>query len=618
MKIERVIFALLMLLQSGWAGAQEQELVAMLSPVVVTATLEEKTLDIAPGAVQVIDEKEIAALGAETVGDVLLYATSVMLTTGEGRNLGTSIRGLGSNHTLVLIDGRRLAASYKSQMDINQLPVLMIDRIEIVRGPVSALYGSEAIGGVVNIITRPLPNQNEGSIDLRAGLGPSAEQAAQARIGAAGNSARGHIGISRTDQDDWNSDGEAPDEIDQTGLSSSLGRLSFDLTENQTVTVGGEYSRLTRDGTRFYQSMVRDYEADDRRWNGFVQYDLQSNGTFSGMVRGYISDYQRTNDFDPAVPVDDEQRRLSQIEARGTYAVFDDLLLTAGAEFRQESLEEGGLDDDKSVDNGAGLIQADWQLGKFFNLVAGGRYDRHQNFGSRLTPRATLSGFIPFGRIWISYGQGFRAPNLNELYVTSLLKGGKETYLGNSDLDAETSESYETGIYLHHGLYWGQLTLFRNELEDLIAAEFISQSGTNKTYEYQNIDKAETEGAELEFGLVLPGNLTFAGQSAWLQTEDRTTGEVLPFEPKWKGGLTLAWWQPVWDFRAQLRWLYFGKAENDSGETVDPYRLTHLFLAKGVTPQFEMYAGIDNLLDEEHDDYTLSPRQFYIGCNYHF
>lgn len=149
----RIFFILAVLPFSQGASLASEETV-VLPPVVVTPTMVEKNLDKAPGAVQIIDSEEIAALGAETVADALLYATGVMVTIGEGRNLGTSIRGLGRNHTLVLLDGRRLAGSFKSQMDVGQLPVLMIERIEIVRGPVSALYGSDAIGGVVNIITR--------------------------------------------------------------------------------------------------------------------------------------------------------------------------------------------------------------------------------------------------------------------------------------------------------------------------------------------------------------------------------------------------------------------------------------------------------------------------------
>lgn len=622
MKTGNVVLSMFFILavlsfRQGVALASEDTVV--LPPVVVTPTMVEKNLDKAPGAVQVIDSEEIAALGAETVADALLYATGVMVTIGEGRNLGTSIRGLGRNHTLVLLDGRRLAGSFKSQMDVGQLPVLMIERIEIVRGPASALYGSDAIGGVVNIITRDPAKNLQGAIDIRGGVGPSAEQSVQGRVGGGYGPLRANLGVSRSIKDQWDGDGELAEDIDQTALNSTLGRLALDLNDSQSITLGGEYGHLSRNGGRFYQKLARRFEADDRRWSGFAQYDLQTDGALSGMLRGYVSQYKRTGSYDPAYEVDAERRRLMQVEMRGNYAVYDDLLFTLGGEFREDNLKAGGLDgDDKSVHNEAVFLQADWQLGRYFNLVAGGRYDHHEDFGSRLTPRVTLSCFIPCGRVWVGYGQGFRAPTLNELYVTSLLKQGKEIYQGNADLDAETSESYEAGVSLRKGRLWGQLTLYRNELKNLITAQFISQSGSKKTYEYRNIDKVVTQGTELEAGIGLPGNLSLSGQLAWLDTENLTTDTDLANEPHWKGGLNLTWRQTKWDLTARLRWLHFGESEDDLGETIEDYNTVHLHLDKGLSRRMRVYAGIDNLFDNYHDDYTQSPRQFYAGLQCQF
>ncbi|OHB26603.1 MAG: hypothetical protein A2X84_10940 [Desulfuromonadaceae bacterium GWC2_58_13] len=617
------LLTMLAALCGGGATALAAEDPTVLTPIVVTATLDEKNLEVAPGAVQIIDREEISALGAETVGDVLQYATDVMLIGGEGRNLGTSIRGLGANHTLVLLDGRRLAGSFKSQMDVAQIPTLMIDRIEIVRGPVSALYGSDAIGGVVNIITLKPATRTTAEVDVRAGIGRSAEQTYQGRIGGGQGPVRGNLGASHSKKDDWDGDGELPDDIDATALGSTLGRLAFDPSEAQTLSLGGEYSHFSREGGRYYQFLDRDYRADDRRASGFAEYELHPDGPFSGLLRGYFSRYKRTSSFDPPVDVVDERRSLTQVESRGSYVVNDALLLTAGGEFRDEKLEEEGLgDDDKSTDNGALFLQGDWQISDRLNLVAGTRYDHHQNFGSRLSPRATLSRLIPGGRIWVGYGQGFRAPNLNELYVTSLLRQGLDTYRGNPDLDAETSESYETGITYRKNRLWGQLTLFHNTLKDLITTELVAEmkqgEKTYRTYEYANVDKAITRGGELEAGVRLPANFTLSGQVSYVATENRTTGAELAYEPHWKGGLNLLWRQPDWDLTTQVRWLYFGHSDDGLGETLDAYSLVHLSLTRALSKQLNMDAGVDNLFDENSEDFTLSPRQVYAGVNWRF
>ena len=148
------------------ANAQEKDIeskAAELEKMVVTATMTEKKMEEAPGSIEVITSQEIAEMNAQTVAEALEVATGLMVTGETGRIKALSIRGTGNKHTLVLIDGRRFSMGYKDFLDINQISVDMIDRIEVVRGPTSALYGSDAIGGVVNIITKKPPR------DLAAG-----------------------------------------------------------------------------------------------------------------------------------------------------------------------------------------------------------------------------------------------------------------------------------------------------------------------------------------------------------------------------------------------------------------------------------------------------------------
>ncbi|EAT16207.1 TonB-dependent receptor [Desulfuromonas acetoxidans] len=590
-----------------------------LGPLVVTATLAEKAVDQVPGAVEVLDQQQLVETGAETVSEALLYATGVMLITAEGRNVGTSIRGIGRNHTLVMLDGRRLAGSFKAQMDVAQLPVTMVERIEVVRGPASALYGSDAIGGVINIITRQPTAQTEAGLDVRGGFGPSAEHLGQIYVGGGSENIQANLGVARSVKDDWDGDSALPDDVDETSLNSVLGRANVNIGPKQQLLFGGEYGHFERDGGRYYQNINRRYDADDRRWGGFAEYHLNQGEPLSAMVRGYASQYKATSSFDPPTSKSEERRRLIQGEGRVTYSTSNRFILTSGGEVREDSLKVGGMDhNEEKVLNSALFTQADWRITQQLNLVAGVRFDHHEDFGGHLTPRATLTWHYDHGRVWIGYGEGFRAPNLNELYVTSILKKGFETYQNNEDLDEETSQSYEAGTSFHWGRFRSQLVVFRTDLDDLIAAQLQSASGKYKTFTMVNIDEVRAEGVEFESSVALPGDVQLSGQFSYVDTEDRQTHDELADEPRWKSGVTLAWLDPYWGVMTQVRWLYFGTSEDGESNEQDAYQLTHLHVEKDLTASLTLYGGIDNLFDEEHDDFTLSPRGYYLGVKWVF
>ncbi|MBM9617122.1 TonB-dependent receptor, partial [Desulfobulbus rhabdoformis] len=122
------------------------------------------------------------------------------------RSNEVSIRGMGSGHTLILLDGRRISGSYNATVDVNQIPIVLVDRIEIVRGPSSAIYGSEATGGVVNIITRAAARQPEAEIEVQGGVGQAAEQSIQAMAGSAFGPLRSTIAVSHAKQDGYDTD----------------------------------------------------------------------------------------------------------------------------------------------------------------------------------------------------------------------------------------------------------------------------------------------------------------------------------------------------------------------------------------------------------------------------
>ena len=618
-----VIFAL-----TPAAKAQEKDLeprTAELEKMVVTATLTEKKIEEAPGSIEVITSQEIEEMGAQTVAEALEVATGIMVTGETGRIKAPSIRGTGNKHTLVLIDGRRFSMGYKDLLDINQISVDMIDRIEVVRGPTSALYGSDAIGGVVNIITKKPPR------DLAAGAtyqyGKSKYDEGEEHIGRAyvGDSF-GRFGFLLAggclNKDGWDRDEVLPDDGDHEELGSIDGRFSFDINDNHSLLAGFEYSDMDREGMRFFQKLDRERIAEDKRHGYFLQYDARLSPLNNLMLKAYHSEHENEIEFSPTAVVTGEEnakRKLNQVEGRFTGAFLDKHILIVGSEFREESRKDDtGRDDD--LDNLSFYLQDEYQGFDPLYLVLGVRFDKHSEFGSEWTPRASMIySFFNNLRLKASYGCGFRAPSISELFVTSTRKRGKWIYEPNPDLDPEESKSYELGVEGEYRKFWGKITGFRNEIEDLIEAIYYKSTGSGPGrkhyYKHQNVAEAEMQGVELESGFNLPLNFSIAGNLTYLETEDKETGKDLEGQPDYKGYLKLAYYSPEFGLRANIRMDHIGERYYDTN-VQDAYTLYNCYLSKEFFKRLTLFAGVDNIFNKrvEMDNVVnVEPTFYYAG-----
>ena len=593
--------------------------------VVVTATITERSIEEAPGSIEVITAQEIKESGAATVAEVLETAVGMVVASDTGRAQVVSIRGTGNKHTLVLVDGRRRVLGYKDFTDVHQIPVTMIERIEIVRGPNSAIYGSDAIGGVVNIITRQAPKRMVAGLTGR--YGDHEGDDGEAYDGSLyGGMRLGRFGFLLSggyrDQAGWDKDGELPDDGDEEQLASAAGRFSFDLLDGHALSAGFEYSDMERDGKRFYQNQERERQAEDRRRDYYLQYDGRLADVRSLMVRVYRSEHENEIDFTPVAGVtaeEDAERYLNQAEARFTTPLFTRQILSLGIDYRKEGREDsGGGDDD--LENASLFVQDEVQLFDPLYLVVGLRYDDHSEFGDQLTPRASLIySLLTQLRMKASYGRGFRAPTISELFVTSYRRRGRDVYQPNADLDPEKSESYEIGIEGEAGPLRGSVTAFRNEIENLIEPVFDYTTGSGgsaiRYYTYRNIAEATTQGVEIESTLRLPLNLTLSGHVTYLETENEQTGEDLEGQPDYKAGLKLAYLHPAWGLRALIRMDHIGEMYYESGDQCSS-TIWSAYLSKRLGDHLDLFVGVDNIFDVEEtsDGVTyIEPIFYYAG-----
>ena len=629
MKQLKLVLCLFILIFTFTSVAQAREKLTEgpsveLEKMVVTATMTEKEIEEAPGSIEVIASHEIEEMGAQTVAEALEMATGLIVTGETGRVSRPSIRGTGNKHTLVLIDGRRLSMGYKDFIDINQISVDMIERIEVVRGPSSALYGSDAIGGVVNIITKKPPRELEIGATFQYGIstyGEGEEPLGRAYVGDTLERFGFLLAGGYREKNEWDRDGVIPDDGDDEELGSIAGRFSFDIDDNHNLLAGFEYSVMDREGLRFFQNLDRERIAEDKRHSYFLQYNAMPNPLFNLMLRAYHSEHENEIEFSPTAKTTAEEnaeRKLDQVEGRFTGIFFDKHVLTVGSEFRGESREDiTGRDDD--VDNFSIYLQDEYQVFDPLYLVFGVRFDEHSEFGSEWTPRASLIyNIFDNLRLKTSYGTAFRAPTISELFITSYRMRGKWIYEPNMALDPETSESYEIGIEGEYKKIWGRITAFRNEVEDLIEAIYYKSTGTGKKkkdyYRYQNIAEATMEGVELECGLKLPLGFSLLGNMTYLDTEDKETGMDLEGQPDYKGHLKLGYHYPEFGLRANVRIDYIGERYYADG-TEDDYTLFDCYLSKGFSRHLKLFAGINNIFNtrEEKDNIVYVEPTFYYG-----
>ncbi len=600
--------------------AQAQEAVE-LEKTVVTATMTEKKIEEAPGTIEVISEQEILEMNAETVAEALEEASNLLVVTAEGKQKAPRIRGMESIHSLVLIDGRRLTSGFKGLVDLEHIPVDMIARIEVVRGPASALYGSDALGGVINIITKRPPEQLSMGVTGQYGQRTYSDQHDERGRAFIGNS-WGRFGFllagGLQEKDDYDRDGVAPNDGDDISLRSLKGRFSFDINDAHGLLAGFENIYKNDIGLRYMKQLDREWDHVDERTNYFLQYNGNISPLFKLMLRANHSGQKNHTTLDPPTSTVDEEEKsdLDQLEGRIT-GIIGKHLLTFGTEYRDTGLEEGsGIE--HGVENLSFYAQDEYQILDPLYLVFGVRFDDHSEFGAEWTPRTSLIyNLFDNLRLKASYGMGFRAPSISELFTTSYRRQGKSIYEPNQDLDPETSKSYEIGLEGEYKRFQGRIMAFKNEIEDLIDAVYYKSVGAGKKteyyYRYQNISEASISGVEFEWNLDMSHGFLLSGNLAYLNTEDEDTGMELEGRPDFKGSVKLGYNYLPLGIHTNIRVNYIGERYYASGDK-DDLTLMNYYFSKKLSDNVKMFAGVDNIFNSGEDE-GREPTLFYGGVS---
>jgi len=563
------LLPLLPLLLAAGATAQPTEQDAQT--IVISATRHAMPQIDAPAAIDVVTRAEIEARGADNIFEAVRGDTGISIQgrTVSGRRT-LNLRGMDTRHTLMLVDGKRIGASDSfvahSDFQYDWIAVDDIERIEVIRGPMSVLYGAEALGGVVNIITRTPGRERwslgamvEGSVaegDLggnghRASLHADGPLSEHWRLGVSASQRRRQTIANRDDA--RISDLEGQDKSDGALRVYWNPAPGHELVAEHRI---GDESRWAdmreKSGRkRYYESITPvDRAHSSLGWSGELGGALDARAS----LRLYRSSLDTSNTRTSGVPslrpqsLDDRigEGQLSLVPAAGQQS-------TAGFEFRREEVENFGLPDGRGrAENRALYLEHEARLAQTLTLTAGVRYDHHSRFGHEWSPRAYLVWkAAPGWTVKGGYGHGFKAPTLKQNSADYLEDEGPFMFQGNAALRPESNDAVEIGVGWSTPTLGAQAMLFHNRVTDLIVTRPIGTLAGRALYTFENTDKATLQGLETGATWKPTRAWTLAASWQWLDATDGH-GQRLERRPRHQFGLRAAWARGPWQLSGNI------------------------------------------------------------------
>ncbi len=564
--------------------------------IIVTANRTTNTVDETIAPVTIITRKDIDRLQAQSVVDILKSTPGIDVKTSGGMGSSTSIfmRGTNSDHILVLVDGIPYGSATLGTTPFQYIPVSQIERIEVVRGPQSSLYGSSAIGGIIQIFTNKETRGQSFYADTGYGSDDTVE--ANAGFGYGNETSSFNIGVGYIDTDVYdflgnpdpaNADND-DDGFDNTSVSIN-GRHKF----NEQFTLSGSY--LLADGENQYDYTNGLNLATTKTRTEFKQQvasivaDLKINDIWSsqlliGQSKDESDNYQYPY-FETTIEKSQFDTTKDNFSWKNDFIIRDKDILTVGFDYLDESVDST-TNFDKDSRWTKGVFTQYQYYGEVFDIKGAWRYDDNQQFGSHNTGNIGLGFDLDeYLRVTVNYGSAYKAPTFNDLYYPDV-----GYFKGNSGLKPETSESFDFGLSGEFKSINWSANFYTTSIRNLIEYQYPTM---------ENIDKANIDGIELSlgtqlFGWNIQGNISHTNPKNddtgnYLTNRSRDTFR-LDMDSKYKnftyGASVIA---------ASKRYL---DANNDN--TLAGYGIMNIRSAWELTKNWTIKAKVDNLFDKEY------------------
>ncbi len=628
-----------------------------LNEVVVTGTGTINKLKNSPVAIDVISQRELQNTNIPTFENAMIALNPSMSFTPNAMGSYMQLNGLSNRYILVLVDGKKLGGDVGGNVDLNRIDMGNIKRIEVLKGAASSLYGSDAIAGVINIITNKPKDLVNFSTETRFSEYGQFTQNANLYLNVGGFSSS--TSFQRNQADGWqlNKKEIINDKEVDTDKQAMLRfysdvfsqRFGYKATKELSMYVEG--SLFDKKFKRPVSAYGFDMKYVDYSFGAGAKYLLKNNGLIAldwntdrfEYFKAYLKETKDKNGV-TFMPGDEEfvrRQKYNNINLKGTFNAGKFNKVTVGSEYKIDNLyaPADSIGGSRNVYTLAFYAQDEINLFGKLNIVPGVRYIYNETFKNRVTPKVSAMYTLHDFNFRVSYATGFKTPELKQLFMkTEVTSKGKTTLsVGNKDLKPESSIYYSVNAeYIKDFLslaVTGYINNLKNKIDTYeieLTPEEIAE-GYNKKSSYHNIGRSRIQGVDFTFNSYLGYNLTLGGGYSYVNAKDLDTGKRLQRISRHTGNVNLNWFKDFGLFKSNfnLNGRLQSRRYYDDGDDARAYQLwnfatRHTFKSiNGLV--FEPGLGIENIFDFVDDkpfnrNYaTLSPgRTFYASLKIKF
>lgn len=616
----------------GTAFAQEDLQEFALEDMVVTATRTESKMVDVPVNTTVISAEKIADRHYLDVVDALKDVPGAnVLDTGVGAYEKKVVLN-GDERVLVLVDGKRvnidMGTMSRASYDLNQMPdVNLIERIEVVKGHGGALYGSDAVGGVINIITKKM-DHSYGKVSM--GFGSHQARDAKAMYTIKEGKTGVMVAASKYKQGyheykDAKTEANKRWPVASTYENEKVSvKLSQELSETSNLELGYDFSKF--EGVRSYSTKAKSASFSNKKTNDFyAKYDWTVNDKDQGFIQLYRNKYDYYN-------AGDMYETDTGFEAQQNITLSDNNQLVVGASYRKaKALNATSYTAEKSINNKAVFVSDQWEFAPNWTLDAGVRYDKHSTAGSKTTWSAGLNKkFDENSHAYFNWGQVFKAPTLDDLYYYSVMdyKGFKYESYGNPNLKPEKGDTWTIGYGTKIADKTSvNISYFQSKLEDAIDWDTTYSDNASVSI-VRNVDKQKKNGMELSVAHELNDNWNLEASYTYIRVKNNEHGSGYVRDANYIPNMYrfgVRYHDDLWNADLFLR----GGSGADKSAYVDSkYMTLDMSVAYKATKDLSFYAKGYNLFNKAYAEsagvnggtytYPAQGRRFIIGAEYTF
>ena len=594
---KHILFTALATALSVPATAEEQ------SPIIVTATKTAQTADSSLSSVTVITQADIERTQATSISELISGLAGIDTDTngGLGQESNIYMRGTDKDHILVLMNGIKFGSATTGRAALQYVPLSIIERIEIVRGPRSSLYGSEAIGGVIQIFTKKGKKQSQGFTKLTSGTFNTANFA----MGLNHSTEKSSFNISFDSIISEGFDARVTKNSDDDGYENRTFNLNYSYNFDNNVNIEtyflnstgiSEYDGVSTTST-YQRNFVEQTLGAKTIFPVIKDWDMSITLTQSKDHRDSIKNDVKTSTYNT---------NRSRIAWQNDITVFSDMLLTIGVDKLTDKIESTVSYPETKRDTKSLFVQNQW-FGKSNDILVSLRHDDIEKFGKHSTGNIAWGNQLTTdSRLTLSYGTAYKAPTFNELYHPQQFSSQP---IPNPNLLAESSRSFEIG--LTQKTLWGKwnINVFQTDIKNMIV--FV------KNVVNSNIDNARIYGTELSIDTNLNGWLTQLSATL-LDPVNSDTGEWL--DRRSKQTIKLSTDKVFGSISLGATLLSHGPRMDD-GVRLDGYNVINLRIKKQIEKNTSIALKGNNVADKEYqtiDGYRMPRAAYYISLDHQF